>query len=196
MNAGGSRPVPPRLAMPPAQQAQRLTLAAAIAELPQLVPRIQKHLAAAKANYRAAGLLLIRAKELLPHGVWGQWLKENFALTDRTARLYMELAESKSETISEMKASKIRRQPSPVALVPTSRQGRSSATTEHGDKPDQQERAVQEFMQEIISRGYASLLPEIQRSGEPWMSSVLDSAREALLFAVFPQEGGARSCGR
>ena len=35
---------------------------------------------------------LEEAKKSLEHGQWDQWLTDNFALSDRTARLYMQLA--------------------------------------------------------------------------------------------------------
>jgi hypothetical protein len=41
----------------------------------------------------AAGKLLIEAKAQVEHGRWGQWLKDNFRATSRTAQLYMWLAE-------------------------------------------------------------------------------------------------------
>lgn len=38
------------------------------------------------------GLRLIEAKEMLPHGEWLPWLKENVCFTDRTAEKYMLIA--------------------------------------------------------------------------------------------------------
>jgi Protein of unknown function (DUF3102) len=45
----------------------------------------------------AAGDLLLEAKERLKHGQWMPWLKEHCAIPDRTARLYMRLAENRSQ---------------------------------------------------------------------------------------------------
>ncbi len=42
----------------------------------------------------AAGHALIEAKELVGHGEWLPWLKDNCALAERTAQLYMKLARS------------------------------------------------------------------------------------------------------
>jgi hypothetical protein len=42
----------------------------------------------------AAGHALIEAKELIDHGGWLPWLREHCALSDRTARLYMQIARS------------------------------------------------------------------------------------------------------
>jgi hypothetical protein len=44
----------------------------------------------------AAGDLLIEAKMQLKHGQWLPWLKENCAISDRTARLYMTLARGRT----------------------------------------------------------------------------------------------------
>ena len=39
------------------------------------------------------GKRLIQAKELVPHGDWQNWLQDNFSLTDRTARRFMQISE-------------------------------------------------------------------------------------------------------
>jgi hypothetical protein len=44
-----------------------------------------------------AGDLLIEAKEQLGHGEWLPWLKTNFPFSDRTARLYMQVARRRAE---------------------------------------------------------------------------------------------------
>jgi hypothetical protein len=51
-----------------------------------------------------AGHALIEAKELVKHGEWLPWLRENCALAERTAQLYMKIARSglKSATIADM----------------------------------------------------------------------------------------------
>jgi len=41
----------------------------------------------------AAGKALIEAKQLVKHGEWLPWLRENCALAERTAQLYMKIAE-------------------------------------------------------------------------------------------------------
>jgi hypothetical protein len=45
-----------------------------------------------------AGNLLIEAKELVRHGEWLPWLRENCALAERTAQLYMKIAKSGLES--------------------------------------------------------------------------------------------------
>jgi hypothetical protein len=40
------------------------------------------------------GKLLIEAKELVPHGQWLPWLKANARMSERTAQLYMKVAQS------------------------------------------------------------------------------------------------------
>jgi hypothetical protein len=42
----------------------------------------------------AAGRALIAAKELVGHGGWADWLRANIEFSDRTARLYMHVAET------------------------------------------------------------------------------------------------------
>jgi hypothetical protein len=51
-----------------------------------------------------AGHLLIEAKELVPHGEWLPWLRENCALAERTAQLYMKIAKSglESATVADL----------------------------------------------------------------------------------------------
>src|SRR5882672_11237663 len=72
----------------------------------ELVPDIRRLLDVAEGSYREAGRLLALAKTQLPHGAWGLWLEEHFALTARTARRYMELAAFKVDTMSDLKALK------------------------------------------------------------------------------------------
>jgi len=65
--------------------------------LRELVPLIDDELKAAYqagiAHYRAAGALLLEAKAQLRHGEFQPWLKRHFALSARSARDYMRLAE-------------------------------------------------------------------------------------------------------
>ncbi len=50
------------------------------------------------ARYHAAGVKLLKARDLCPHGTWRKWLGDNFGkefgLTDRTAQRYMALAKN------------------------------------------------------------------------------------------------------
>src|SRR5262249_8380321 len=46
-----------------------------------------------------AGHLLIRAKRLIPHGGWSPWVRENCALSERTARAYMQLASNVGDLV-------------------------------------------------------------------------------------------------
>ena len=52
----------------------------------------QKAAESALQHARAAGELLLQAKERCQHGDWGKWLKENFNGSDRTAQRYMTFA--------------------------------------------------------------------------------------------------------
>src|SRR5215831_4420357 len=51
-----------------------------------------------------AGHALIEAKELVAHGQWLPWLRENCALAERTAQLYMKIAKSglESATVADL----------------------------------------------------------------------------------------------
>jgi hypothetical protein len=42
------------------------------------------------------GDLLLEAKEQVQHGQWTQWIQEHCEISDRTARLYMQLAENRA----------------------------------------------------------------------------------------------------
>jgi hypothetical protein len=44
----------------------------------------------------AAGELLLEAKAQMPHGQWLPWLKDNCAMSERTAQLYMRLAKNRA----------------------------------------------------------------------------------------------------
>ena len=49
------------------------------------------------AHAMAAGDALIEAKEKVQHGQWLPWLKDNCAISDRTAQLYMRVAKNRAE---------------------------------------------------------------------------------------------------
>jgi hypothetical protein len=74
-----------------------MTVAAPVAAT--LADAIRTELAAAKDAAASAvdhacraGELLIQAKESCSHGEWGAWLHENTEISERTARVYMQLA--------------------------------------------------------------------------------------------------------
>ena len=52
-----------------------------------------------------AGDLLIEARDLVPHGMWLPWLKDNCAFSERTAQLYMRLA--RHRPMVEMKSASL-----------------------------------------------------------------------------------------
>jgi len=55
-----------------------------------------------------AGELLLRAKELCPHGTWGAWLRDNCNVSERTAQTYMRVArglpvlEAKAQRVADL----------------------------------------------------------------------------------------------
>ena len=66
-----------------------------------LVPMIQEELIAGTeaglAHYLKAGRMLNEARELVTHGNWYKWLKDNFHLSRNTASDYMRLARKADE---------------------------------------------------------------------------------------------------
>jgi hypothetical protein len=53
---------------------------------------IEELAVSAVAKAREAGEALREAKEQIPHGQWGEWVRDNFAGSVRTAQLYMKIA--------------------------------------------------------------------------------------------------------
>ena len=68
------------------------------ATIEELTTEIQSYLGKIGQNIIEVGKRLIRAKSLLAHGEWQHWLKDNFNLTDRTARNFMAVAERFGKT--------------------------------------------------------------------------------------------------
>src|SRR6266536_3535382 len=62
----------------------------------------------ADANHReiyhrmSAGDLLIEAKAQVPHGEWLPWLESNLAMSDRSARVWMQLAKGREKIEAEI----------------------------------------------------------------------------------------------
>jgi hypothetical protein len=84
------------------QISDQVTVAASNS-LPELAARIRaEHEATGDAlkssidHSMAAGELLIEAKAKVPHGQWLPWLKDNCAISERTAQLYMRLAKNRT----------------------------------------------------------------------------------------------------
>jgi hypothetical protein len=71
--------------------------------LPELAARIRAEHGATRDALKssidhsiAAGELLIEAKAKVPHGQWLPWLRDNCAMSERTAQLYMRLAKNRT----------------------------------------------------------------------------------------------------
>lgn len=69
--------------------------------LPELAKKINAQVEAAEGRARSAlqyaldaGQLLNKAKVMVPHGKWNDWLVENCVVAPRTAQAYMRLAKS------------------------------------------------------------------------------------------------------
>jgi hypothetical protein len=54
-----------------------------------------------------AGDLLNRAKDQVPHGKWGSWLKDRCQVAERTAQLYMQLASGRRKIEEELKSATV-----------------------------------------------------------------------------------------
>jgi hypothetical protein len=74
-----------------------------VADLADLASRIRAEHQAVCASARKtllhalnAGDLLLAAKNLIPHGLFGDWLREHCDVADRTAQRYMQLARNRS----------------------------------------------------------------------------------------------------
>ena len=64
-----------------------------------LTAEIKMYLHFANQSIIEVGKRLIQAKKLLHHGEWANWLKNNFSLTDRTARRFMQISERFGKTV-------------------------------------------------------------------------------------------------
>ena len=77
-------------------------LTALATEIRQKLTVARRHGQATLAALMDAGDRLTEAKSVLAHGQWDGWLSENFELSDRTARLYMQLAEHRERVEAKM----------------------------------------------------------------------------------------------
>jgi hypothetical protein len=78
----------------------RLTVLATEINAKLTLPR--RHGQATLSALMDVGDRLLEAKEALDHGQWDDWLSDNFALSDRTARLYMQLAGHRARVEAKM----------------------------------------------------------------------------------------------
>jgi hypothetical protein len=97
----------------PAKEEQQMTQTevAGSNSLPELAARIRAEHEATGAALKssighsiAAGELLIEAKDKVPHGQWLPWLRDNCAISERTAQLYMRLAKNRTEIEASAKS--------------------------------------------------------------------------------------------
>ena len=100
-------PEPPAAPQPPT--AIEVQPAAIDARLAILATQIKEKLAIARRHGQAtlaalmdAGDRLTEAKKALDHGEWDPWLQKNFELSDRSARLYMQLAGHRARIEAKM----------------------------------------------------------------------------------------------
>lgn len=62
--------------------------------LAECAERVRLAMQSIKQNIIDIGVWLLKAKELLPHGDFGNWLKDNFNMTQQSAENYMRVAEN------------------------------------------------------------------------------------------------------
>ncbi len=79
------------------------------AELNQITAEIRFFTTQTAVGMIEAGRRLIRAKELVPHGEWLEWLEANTGIKDRTARNFMRAAREfgNRQTYADLAASKV-----------------------------------------------------------------------------------------
>jgi hypothetical protein len=80
--------------------AARLTVLAT--EINAKLTLARRHGQATLSALMDVGDRLLEAKDALDHGQWDDWLSDNFALSDRTARLYMQLAGHRTRIEAKM----------------------------------------------------------------------------------------------
>lgn len=69
-----------------------------------LVPLIQRELAAGADHYRAAGTLMLEAREGVKHGQFKRWIESNFrSISYRTAAGYMRVAGLKVQRVAPLR---------------------------------------------------------------------------------------------
>jgi hypothetical protein len=111
INAQAAQVVPAELpaAAPQPPTAIEVQPAAIDARLAILATQIKEKLAIARRHGQAtlaalmdAGDRLTEAKKALDHGEWDPWLQKNFELSDRSARLYMQLAGHRARVEAKM----------------------------------------------------------------------------------------------
>jgi hypothetical protein len=86
-------------------------------------------------HIRKAGVLLLEAKGLCPHGDWLAWLEHNIRFGARQAQKYMRLAESWDEIAANATSESYLRIESALALIAETRQRRIRAVVDLPDPP-------------------------------------------------------------
>jgi hypothetical protein len=66
-----------------------------------------KHAASALENARAAGELLLEAKDRCKHGEWLLWIAANFVSSEKTAHNYMRVARRWPQIMATAKAQRV-----------------------------------------------------------------------------------------
>jgi hypothetical protein len=150
-----------------------------------LVPLIQTELGdateAGLEHYRRAGEMLIEAKNQVAYGSWGRWLRKNFALSDKQARRYMQLA----------------RKPEPYT-DPASVARDRSITETIGEKRHKPHATLKHLFKETAKVDVARLAAERQKLADEialhreLAIELIDLGYRAMATRLHPDRGGSQ----
>ena len=150
-----------------------------------LVPLIKEELAAGNRagleHYRQAGAMLSEAKEQQPYGRGGTWLKQNFALSQETARQYMLLAAGRrldGSEVSNQRLESVR-----AAL------GRHEASAHTSWRPAL--KAARDLDAELFAQEQQTEQNEIALHRE-LATELVDVGYKALATRLHPDRGGSK----
>jgi hypothetical protein len=116
-------------------------------------------------HYSAAGEKLIEAKSQMPHGEWGDWLRDNFNRSQTQATRYMKLAKqnlrgAKFDSVNEMER-KTRRHPAGLPKEIRKIMEGINVDVETLSKEDinekKEEGVLRKLARQVIDAGYRTL---------------------------------------
>jgi hypothetical protein len=119
---------------------------------------------AALEHARQAGEALLEAKEQLPHGDWGDWLRDHFEGSPRTAQMYMRVVrgwgelEGKTQRVADLSLRQA------VGLLEKPRSTREPAPNAHGKRWEQHP-LLRGLLLGVEDRCFPGLLDSIRRYG-------------------------------
>jgi hypothetical protein len=157
--------------------------------LKALIPMIQSELQmgndAGHEHYRRAGELLIEAKEQVPYGGWGRWIKKNFDLSQWTANQYIRWAHQDRDFVDGV--TKVR----PTSIREVS--GITARDREHRQSKQQQDfrRVLREVARDDFVQERQARDDEIKLHRE-LAEELVDIGYRALATRLHPDRGGSK----